>query len=148
MVRSRHIYWFGIRAVKDMKSLEWRRTVEPWGCWDRAVGERCLSKWDLHGDVKDGKEPRTGSEEESSRPSGWKLWGGGKLSSWFWMRAGINGFSRNGVIVRFLNTFRKLHWHWLCKNLCCSFISKTIQNAGKIWWYHLHFHIVRWNFIL
>ena len=155
-MRSRRIYWFGIRAVKDMKSLEWRRTMGPRGCWDRTVGERCPNKWGLNGDVRDGEETGMGSGEESSRPGGRKLWGGGKLSSWSWVRASLNGFSRNGVIVRLLvNSYRQPSWilsencwHWLCKNLCCSLLSKITQNAGKVWWYHLHFHIVRWNFIL
>ena len=110
-MRSRRIYWFGIRAVKDMKSLEWRRTMGPRGCWDRPVGERCPSKWGLNGHVRNGEEPGMGSGEESSRPGGRKLWGGGKLSSWSWVRASLNGFSRNGVIVRWLvNSYRQPSW--------------------------------------
>ena len=146
-MRSRHIYWFGIRAVKDRKSSEWRRAVGPWGSW-RTLPEQVMWKMERSRDGFRGRE---------SRPSGRKLWGGGKRSCWSCMRAGINGFSSNGIIGRLLvNSYHQPFWTLSENSIDADFVEicavqsslKTVQNAGKIWRYHLHFHIVRWNFIL
>lgn len=59
-----------------------------------------------------------------------------------WMRAGINGFSRNGIIVRLLvNSYHQPFEPFSENSIDTDFVKicavqsslKTVQNAGKIW---------------